>query len=113
MAVEKVMYTPYELFGWEIGKGWHPLVQDLIAELKTLGWDGHISQIKEKFGGLRFYIGSGNEKIFNTIDQAGAKSYTICEECGEPGQLRSGGWMRTLCDKHAEEKGYVEHSNEI
>jgi hypothetical protein len=31
-------------------------------------------------------------------------SYTICEECGAPGKLRGGGWMRTLCDKHEEER---------
>ena len=96
------MHTPFELFGWEIKKGWHPLVKELIEELKTLGWDGHISQIKEKFGGLRFYIGSGNNAIFDAIDRAEHKSYHICEECGEPGDLRGGGWLKTLCDLHAE-----------
>ena len=96
------MHTSYELFGWEIEKGWHPLVKELIEELKKLGWDGHISQIKEKFGGLRFYIGCGNDAIFDAIDRAEHKSYTICEECGKPGVLRSGGWLRTLCDEHSE-----------
>ena len=108
------MHTPYELFGWEIGGGWHPLVHELIAELQTLGWDGHISQIKEKYGGLRFYIGYGSDAIFAAIDKAEAKSYTICEACGQSGKLRRGGWMRTLCDDHALEAGYTdEELNEI
>lgn len=94
------MKTPFELFGWEIGKGWYPLVQELVEDLKKLGWDGTILQIKEKFGGLRFYIGSGSEEIWNRIEEAEKKSYTICEVCGESGEVRSEGWIRTLCDKH-------------
>jgi hypothetical protein len=27
----------------------------------------------------------------------------VCEECGATGKRRSGGWIRTLCDKHEEE----------
>jgi len=27
-----------------------------------------------------------------------------CEECGKPGELRTGGWMRTLCDEHEAER---------
>jgi hypothetical protein len=63
-----------------------------------------ISQIKEKFGGLRYYIESGDKTIFGMIQLAEALSFTICEECGQPGKLRSGGWMKTLCDKHEEER---------
>lgn len=89
-----------------VGKGWHPIVNSLIDDLFTLGWNGVLIQIKEKFGGLRFYVGAGNEAIWNRIQQAENKSFKICEECGKPGELRYGGWMRTLCDKHAEEFGY-------
>ncbi len=27
-----------------------------------------------------------------------------CEECGAPGEMRSGGWVKTLCDKHEAER---------
>lgn len=62
------------------------------------------SQVKEKFGTLRFYMSSSNDKIEKLIDEAERKSAITCEECGEPGVLRGGGWLKTLCDKHATEK---------
>lgn len=69
-----------------------------------------VDQIKEKFGGLRFYVTPVNcdnylsDSIDGMIDMAEAMSYTICEDCGKPGILRSGGWIRTLCDEHEEKR---------
>jgi len=55
-------------------------------------------QVKEKFGGLRFYMNFGNKKIYETIRQAEYLSHTICEECGAPGEMdTSQFWLRTLC----------------
>jgi hypothetical protein len=86
------------------GDGWLQLIHDLIEELLAAGWDKQIKQIKEKFGGLRFYINTGNEEIWNIISKYERLSYETCEECGEPGELRRDlGWWRTLCDKHYEE----------
>ena len=31
-------------------------------------------------------------------------SYEICEVCGEKGERRNGGWIKTLCDTHEEER---------
>ena len=64
------------------------------------------TQIKEKFGTLRFYYCGGDEYIDGLEAMASSMSAVICEECGSPGKSRSGGWIRTLCDKHATEKGY-------
>lgn len=83
-----------------VNTGWHNLVSELIDDLFELGWDGTVYQVKEKFGGLRFYIGAGNEPIWKRISQAGKESFTICEVCGKPGQLRIDGWMQTLCEEH-------------
>jgi hypothetical protein len=81
------------------GPGWNQLIEDLIA----LGWDQHVIQVKEKFGGLRFYIDSGSDEMYNRISKAENDSYTICEETGKPGELRTDiGWMRTLCDDEYE-----------
>jgi hypothetical protein len=43
---------------------------------------------------------SGSDDLYRAIDEAGAKSLTVCELCGAPGVLRSSGWIRTLCDEH-------------
>ena len=59
-------------------------------------------QVKEKFGTLRFYVDGYHESIGKRIDQAEAESAQICEVCGNKGQQRSQGWVRTLCDWHAE-----------
>lgn len=84
-----------------VGAGWLPLVEELIVELKGLGWDGDLGQIKEKFGGLRFYVGAASDEMHDLITQAELKSFRTCEQCGAPGELRTGGWVKTLCDRHA------------
>ena len=96
------------------GIGWYNLIYTLTncidRRLEHLNKDGGnrkviISQIKEKFGGLRYYAdGDIDEQMDGMIDFAESLSYTICEECGASGKLRSGGWLRTLCDKHEEER---------
>lgn len=57
-------------------------------------------QIKEKFGGLRFYYNGGDDYIRGVVSMAEEMSYVTCETCGKPGKLRQGGWYQTLCDEH-------------
>lgn len=64
------------------------------------------TQVKEKFGGLRFYYNGGDDYIRGVVGMAEEMSYRTCEVCGSPGKLRRGGWYRTLCDTHAKESGY-------
>jgi len=86
------------------GDGWLQLLHDCIQELLEAGWDKHILQIKEKFGGLRFYIGSGTQEIHDIISKYEDLSYETCETCGETAEVRRDiGWYRTLCDKHYNE----------
>lgn len=61
-------------------------------------------QVKEKFGTLRFYFDGGDDDIHGMVAMAEYMSARTCEECGKPGKLRPGGWVRTLCDKHAKVK---------
>lgn len=85
-------------------EGWYELTKNLINELLVLGWNKTLIQAKEKFGGLRFYaddIPEGGHKIILKYEDL---SYTICENCGKEGVLRSGSWLRTLCDEHSEGK---------
>lgn len=55
-------------------------------------------QVKEKFGGLRFYMNYYVEDLEDLISEAESQSYNICEKCGKPGKSREGGWIVTLCD---------------
>lgn len=94
---------------FEIESGWYPLVKELIEDLIALGWDKQICQIKEKFGGLRFYINNGSDEIFDRISKAERESYKICEVTGQPGELRTDiGWHRTLCEEE-----YLKIKNKI
>jgi hypothetical protein len=62
------------------------------------------SQVKEKFGTLRFYMISETDEMSKLISEAEAKSAITCEFCGEPGELRNTGWYITLCDKCHEKR---------
>ena len=62
------------------------------------------TQIKEKFGTLRFYYSGGDDYINGVINFAENMSCDICEECGDKGKLRNGSWIRTLCDSHSKDK---------
>lgn len=89
---------------FEVGEGWYLLIKNLIKDLISLGWDKEICQVKEKFGGLRFYINEGSDEIHNRITKAEKESYEICDRCGKSGELRTDlGWISTLCDNHHKE----------
>ena len=62
-------------------------------------------QVKEKFGGLRFYVQAATDKHYNFISFAESMSYRTCEQCGAPGKRYSMGWHKTLCDIHADMDG--------
>lgn len=87
----------------EIGPGWHDLVRPLIEQCRI----DHIPiyRVKQKFGGLRFQAATGtggnaSDWLREMIHLAEQQSFSICEQCGQPGRLRSGPCIRTLCDAH-------------
>jgi hypothetical protein len=110
--------------GIAVGKGWWPIIESLCANIQSHinhrnsqrerllkeNPYGHtipdavpqvvVAQIKEKFGGLRFYYQGGDEQIHGMIRMAEAWAAYACEECGAPGTIRHGGWIKTLCDTH-------------
>jgi hypothetical protein len=88
------------------GVGWRPLIADLELKLRALVPDYKVSQVKEKFGGLRYYANPGNvdeetsNQFYALIRAAEAKADVTCECCGRPGRLTQrgeGGWYKTLC----------------
>jgi hypothetical protein len=86
-----------------VGLGWNLIIKNLIQDLIRLGWNKEVIQVKEKFGGLRFYINEGTDAIHERIGQAELESMKTCEITGKPGKLRTDiGWYRTLCDEEYE-----------
>ena len=65
-------------------------------------WQVVASQVKEKFGTLRFYYSGGDDIVSGIERMAESMTAVTCETCGAPGKSRSGGWIQTLCDAHAE-----------
>jgi hypothetical protein len=80
-----------------LAKGLRP-VPDTIPQVV-------VTQVKEKFGTLRFYYNGGDDIIDGMVRMAEGMSGCTCEECGKPGGRRGGGWIVTLCDEHAEARG--------
>jgi hypothetical protein len=62
-----------------------------------------IVQVKEKFGGLRFYVQKATSEHYAYIEFAEAMSYRTCEDCGDRGSSRQGGWIKVRCDRHHRE----------
>ena len=109
-----------------VDSGWLKLIDTLCEEIaqhvetentygdtgKTLHFEA--VQVKEKFGGLRFYYDGGDERISGMVNMAQAMSFNICETCGNAGQLyrRKGGfWIKTLCPACAEKEGFAKVEN--
>ena len=56
-----------------------------------------LDQVKEKFGTLRFYYSGGDDEITGMVRMAESMSGVTCEECGNVGERRGGGWVHTYC----------------
>lgn len=85
-------------FGFDVGDGWEPILRRMMARLSQLPHAPQLTQVKEKWGILRVYISPHTDEAQAIVDRAEADSKTVCEDCGKPGRLREGGWLRTLCD---------------
>jgi len=56
-----------------------------------------LDQVKEKFGTLRFYYSGGDDITDGMVRMAESMSGVTCEECGNVGERRGGGWVHTYC----------------
>ena len=56
-----------------------------------------LDQVKEKFGTLRFYYSGGDDIIDGMVRMAESMTGVTCEECGNVGERRGGGWVHTYC----------------
>lgn len=93
-----------------VGAGWHPLVRVLDDAAARLNYE--VLQVKEKFGGLRYYARVPEKleersyvQMNNLVEACELLSFHMCEDCGAPAvQTSIGGWIKTLCPIHTKEK---------
>ena len=79
---------PYALFGVECGDGWKRLYLPITKYIENYNNEHEdkkieILQIKEKFGGLRYYCNFYTEELREMIDKAEEESFNVCEICGK------------------------------
>ena len=104
------LFSNKQFWGFECGDGWSDILDHLcgsIVSYKNPDNDNNeilVAQVKEKFGQLRFYADYTDRMVDGMIWMAEHMSGYTCERCGNPGELRTNGWMVTLCDKHHDER---------
>lgn len=107
-------------WGFECSDGWYDLIDMLCSEIQAHIDNENMSieykkkrgelpedapnyfqieatQVKEKFGGLRFYVNYYDDYVRGLISMAETMSYKICEQCSNPGKPNEEGWITTLC----------------
>ena len=127
---------PFVLFGFECGNGWYTIIATLIKWIKFNVENNDypmiiVDQVKEKFGGLRFYyefepfdehewksyrkkdtdeekiewLAKASQKIDGAIDLAESLAYRTCEVCGSTDEVTTEGprWIVTKCKKCRDE----------
>lgn len=107
-----IMETPMA-WGFECDDGWFDVIDILCHEIQEyIDWKSKdineeeketfqvvASQVKEKFGTLRFYYYGGDDVVEGMVRMAESMTYRICEGCGCPGEERKSGWIKVLCYK--------------
>ena len=105
-------------WGFCCGDGWYDILDSLCNQIQHhIDWKQEQKekynrgegcaqvvavQVKEKFGGLRFYYDGGDDMIDGMVRMAESWASHTCETCGDKGKHRvTGGWHYVACDKHA------------
>ena len=102
-------------WGFECGSGWFDIIDTLCETIQYhVDWKIRLmsteereyfqvtaDQVKEKFGGLRFYYSGGDDVIQGMVHMAERMSCKTCELCGSPGSGRTknkSAWIGIRCD---------------
>jgi hypothetical protein len=113
-------------WGFECSEGWYDIIRSAAEKLEpiivkmiddaikeknfeALDYIPTTSQLKEKFGTLRWYLTSSTREMDEIVRKAEKESAKTCEQCGNKGKLRGTGWYFTMCakcwKKHEAERG--------
>ena len=88
--------------GGNVGPGWEPVVDELHAKILAHDTDVVVDQVKEKFGGLRYYVTPSPSVQYHElapiVGEYEARCARTCEWCGTTENATvSGSWAKTLC----------------
>lgn len=85
--------------GWRIAFG-EQLCGDIKAELERAGTldDYRITQIKEKYGSIRWYGNFCTQELNDIISKYENMSKRTCICCGKPATRITTGWISPYCD---------------
>lgn len=110
MTHDELMQKHHKILGKAgylgVNDGWLPIIDQLCNTLQNMsdsdGLQIEAVQVKEKFGGLRFYVSQYDPNVEGLISKAEAKASKTCDVCGKDGKSRNiNGWIATRCDEHA------------
>ena len=93
-------------FHFECHDGWYDLIwklsEEIYPEMERLRDDEmYATQVKSKYGSLRFYMSYYTFTIEQAIQKYRELSTETCEVCGKGGRLKKNGyWWRTACEDH-------------
>lgn len=79
-------------------------IKDELVKSNYL-YDYRITQIKEKYGTLRWYDFGGSEELFKIISKYCNLSAKICIRCGAPATHYTRGWISYICEKCSNKVG--------
>ena len=107
-------YEVLAVFG-HIRPGWSEIVERLDRRLSALDPRYDLVQVKQKLGGLRYYIQTDHRELLDEMEMAvlDAERHAerTCEQCGDGGVLHRSarGWLCTLCSEcaRARNQGYT------
>lgn len=112
-------------WGIACSDGWYELLDNLCWKLQSMtdsnpdckDQNGNLrfpqieaTQVKEKYGTLRFYTNVASDWQDGVIDFAETMSASICDVCGKPGKLNSEGWVEARCPEHKDQRWYEDES---
>lgn len=93
--------------------GWYDLILTLSIQIEKIteklrdegvepDYLPMVTQVKEKYGGLRLYLTVSTKEMDELISKAEEDSLHICEECGAEGKLMAayGRFLTTCCEVH-------------
>lgn len=84
-------------------------IRDALIEANYLD-EYRISQIKEKYGTLRWYDFGDTQKVHDIISKYEYISQFICMRCGNPyAKFFNNGWFYTICENCASELFKIHH----
>ena len=101
LEADEIEYTLLDEMpkGWRIAFGEQMCeeIREVLIKYDYLN-EYRIVQIKEKFGGLRWYDDGAPKEVFDIINKYEDISYTTCIQCGKPATLITKGWISPFCD---------------